>query len=303
MFKSGRALVGLGALVAVPLALAAQGETVSLGPMPWPNQTIKNTMTQDIDMEFTVTGAPPGGAARQDPQGPQGSRGPIRSVGKIVFDSTQTVGGWDAEGHLTMNTTYDRVTADMTIDGRAIPSQNIFDTLKGKTLTAIFDAQGKVVDFRVPNDLAALLPSLKELIVSATGRLPSATLAVGETATAPLNMTLPLPTTGAAPMTLTGQTTFKLLSIHRDGDERIATLEQKSEGKLASSTELPGSTGPLAMNFDFTVVGSGTTQWNPDSGFVKSSDATSTIDGTMGGPIGMTMHGTIRVHIEGTVVR
>jgi hypothetical protein len=300
MFKSCRAFVSLAALVAVPLALAAQGETVSLAPMPWPNQTIKNTMTQDIDMDVTVTDAPPGAGAQQGSQGP---RSPMKSVGKITFDSTQTVGGWDAEGHLTMNTTYDRVTADMTMNGRAVPSQNMFDTLKGKTLTAVFDGQGKVVDFRGPDDLAALMPSLKELMASVTGRLPMVTLAVGETTTAPLNLPLPIPMTGAAPMTLTGQMTLKLLSVHRDGDERIATLEQKSEGKLTSSTELPGPNGPLAMNFNFTVTGGGTTLWNPDSGFVKSSDATSTIDGTMGGPIGMTMHGTTRIHTEGTVVR
>jgi hypothetical protein len=310
MFESRRAFAGLAALLFVPLALAAaQGETVSLGPMPWPNQTIKNTMTQDIDMEVTMTGAPPGGAAQRDPEGPQGRQGPegpqgpMRSSGKIVFDSTQTVGGWDAEGHLTMHVTYDRVTADMTMNGKAVPSQNIFDSLKGKTLTSTFDAQGKVVDFQVPDDLAAMMPSLKELIASATGRLPMVTLAVGETTTVPLNMPLPIPMTGAAPMTLTGQTTIKLLSVHRDGDERIASLEQKSEGKLTSATELPGPNGPIAMKFNFTVVGSGTTEWNPDSGFVKSSTGTSTIDGTMGGPIGMTMHGTIRILTEGAVVR
>jgi hypothetical protein len=297
MFKSRRVFVGLAAFIAVPLALVAQGETVSFGPMPWPNQTIKNTMTQDIDMEVTITGTPPGAGAQQVP------RGPTKSLSKIVFDSTQTVGGWDSEGHLTMNLTYDRVTADMTMDGKAIPSQNIFDTLKGKTLTATFDAQGKVVDFQVPDDLAGMMASLKELMASASGRLPMVTLAVGETTTVPLNMALPIPMTGAAPMTLTGQTTFKLLSVHRDGDERIATLEQKSEGKLSSSTELPGPDGPLAMNVNFTIAGVGTTLWNPDSGFLKSSDATSTIDGTMGGPLGMTMHGTTRVHTQGAVVR
>jgi hypothetical protein len=299
MFESRRAFAGLAALVFVPLALAAaQGETVSLGPMPWPNQTIKNTMTQDIDMEVTMTGP----QAPQAPQGPQASQGPMRSLGTVVFDSTQTVGGWDAEGHLTMHVTYDRVTADMTMNGKAVPSQNIFDSLKGKTLTSTFDAQGKVVDFQVPDDLAAMTPNLKELIASATGRLPMVTLAVGETTTVPLNMALPIPT-GAAPMTLTGQTRFKLVSVHREGDERIASLEQKSEGKLTSSTELPGPNGPIGMNFNFTVVGSGTTEWNPDSGFVKSSTGTSTIDGTMGGPVGMTMHGTIRILTEGAVVR
>ena len=302
MFKSRRAFAGLAALVAVPVALAAQGETVSLGPMPWPNQTIKNTMTQFIDMEVTMTGTPPGGAARQGSQGSQGSQGPMKSLGKVVFDSTQTVGGWDAEGHLSMRMTYDRITADMTMDGKAVPSSSIFDSLNGKTLTATFDAQGKVVDFRAPDDLAPLMPSLKELMASATGRLPMVTLAVGETTTVPLNMALPIPT-GAAPMTLTGQTTFKLLSVHREGNERIASLEQKSEGKLTSSTELPGPNGPIAMNVNFTVVGGGTTEWNPDSGFVKSSTATSTIDGTMGGPVGMTMHGTVRIFTEGTVIR
>jgi len=300
MSERRRAFAGLAALVLVPLALAAQGETVSLGPMPWPNQTIKTTMTQIIDMEVTMSGAPPGGAARRDPQGPPG---PMRSLGKIVFDSTQTVGGWDAEGHLSMNLTYDRVTADMTMNGKAVPTQNMFDSLTGKTLTATFDAQGKVVDFKAPDDLAAMMPSLKDLMASVTGRLPMVTLAVGETTTAPLNMPLPIPMPGAAPMTLTGQTTFKLVSVHRDGDERIASLEQKSDATLTSSTELPGPNGPIAMNFNFTVVGGGTTEWNPDSGFVKSSTATSTIDGTMGGPVGMTMHGTIRVLVEGAVVR
>ena len=57
------------------------------------------------------------------------------------------------------------------------------------------------------------------------------------------------------------------------------------------------------MTVNFTVAGGGTTQWNPDNGYMKSSVVTSVIDGTMTGPASVRIHGTIRTVTESERIR
>lgn len=296
MFETRWAITHLAALVLMVAPLAsAQGEKVSLQSIPAPNQTIRFKMTQDVNMEMTMAGSPAGDALPQ---------GPMKILGTTVFEGTQIVSNRDAEGRVSLDFTYDQVTSTMTMNGKSVLSQNAFNTaLKGKKLTMVFDAQGKVVDFKVPDELASLAPNLNELMTSMMGGLPAVSLGVGETVTVPLNLTLPIPMPGAAPMSMIGQRTFTLLSLNREGADQIARLEQKLDTKLSRSIEMPGPNGPAAMSLDFRMAGSGTMQWNLDRGYMTSSDMASTIDGTMTGPLGMTIHGTIRIVTEGSPIK
>jgi hypothetical protein len=135
------------------------------------------------------------------------------------------------------------------------------------------------------------------------GGLPAVALGVGEAVRVPLNLTLPIPVPSAAPMSMAGQQTFTLLSVGRDGSERIATFGQTLDAKVAQSMAMPGSNGSATMTLDFKTAGNGTTQWNLDRGYVMSSDVTSTVDGIATGPFGLTIHGTIRIVTEGSSVR
>ena len=203
MFDAHRAFARVASLAVVPLVLAAQGEKVSLRPVPAPNQTIKSKVTQEMDLELTTTGMPADAGIAQ---------GPRKLLGRTVFEATQTVGSLDAEGRVSVDFTYDQVSAEITMDGRANPPPNTLDSLKGKTFTMIFDAQGKVVDFKSPDDLTATAPTFNEWMKAITGMLPPVTLGVGETVTVPLNVPLPVPMPGE-PLSMVGQTTFTLRSV------------------------------------------------------------------------------------------
>jgi hypothetical protein len=81
-----------------------------------------------------------------------------------------------------------------------------------------------------------------------------------------------------------GQVQYKLISLEKDGNDRIATVTTTINGKLANDTEIPGPNGSkIKMNVDIKMDGSGTTLSNLDKGIVKSSESKS----TFGGPIRM----------------
>jgi hypothetical protein len=101
---------------------------------------------------------------------------------------------------------------------------------------------------------------------------------------------------------MVGQRTFTLLSVNREGAERIASLEQKSDTRLTRATETPGPNS-AAMKLDFRMVGGGTMTWNLDRGYVRSSETALTMDGTMAGPVEVTFHGTIRAVTESSPIR
>jgi hypothetical protein len=296
MFETRRAITHLAALVlTVAPSASAQSEKVSLGLIPASNQSIRFKMTQDTNMEMAMTGPAASGDMPQ---------GPMKLLGTTVFEGTQIVSNRDAEGRVSLDFTYDQVTSTMTMNGSPVPSQNaINNALKGKKVTIVFDAQGRVVDFKVPDELAVMAPNLKELMTSMMGGLPAVSLGVGETVTLPLNIALPFPIPGAAPVSMVGQRTFTLLSLNREGAERIARLEQKTDTKLTRSMEMPGPNGPSTTNLDFKMAGSGTMEWNLDRGYVTTSDTASTIDGTLTGPLAMTIRGTIRIVTEGSPIR
>ncbi|MEO8256121.1 MAG: hypothetical protein ABI868_02135 [Acidobacteriota bacterium] len=278
-------------LMVAPCGLTAQpAEKVSIGQLPAPGQTIRVKTTQDVNMEMTMVGLPPGGGTPP---------GPMKSLGTMVFEGTQRVTGPDADGRLSVDLNYDRISAGLTMNGRPVPSLNALDTLKGKTFTIVVDAQGKVVDFKFPDNVTAIAPTLKEMMTAMMDGGPTISIAVGETITVPLNFTLTATMPGAPPMSMVGERTFTLLSIARVDGERIASLEYRLAAKRIAMA-MPGPDGPGTMLADFSTTGIGTTQWNLDRGYLVSSDLTSTTDGTMTGPIGMTIHGTIRIVTEGS---
>jgi hypothetical protein len=277
------------ASIIAPSILAAQsGERISLSRAPAPNQTIQFRIVQDTDVDFTMANMP-GGA---------GTAGESAKLGgKTQIEMTMRVGAPDAQGRMSAEVAYDSITANVTVNGVPLSTNSAVAPLQGQTMTATYDAQGALVDVKAPDSLAASGVDLKELLMTLMGRMPTTSLAVGETATIPLDVPFPLPMSGGQSTHLTGQAVYKLISIARDGDARIAHLDYTTDAKMAS--EMPiGDRGSLTM--DVRMTGGGTCQWNVDRRYMKGSDQKMTFEGSVSGGPDMTIHGTMRVQMEGS---
>ena len=277
------------ASIIAPSILAAQGgERISLIWAPAPNQTIQFRIVQDTDVDVVMANMPTGAGTAGDP---------TKLGGKTQIEMTMRVGAPDARGRMTAEVVYDSITASMTVNGVPVSTNSAVAPLQGQTMTATYDAQGALVDVKGPESLAASGVDLKELLMTLVGRMPTTSLAVGETATIPLDVPFPLPMPGGRSMHLTGQAVYKLISIAREGDARIANLDYTTDAKMAS--ELPiGDRGSLTM--DVRMTGGATCQWNVDRRYMKASDQKMTFEGSVSGGPDMTMHGTMRVQMEGS---
>ena len=278
--------------IVAPSVLAAQsGERISLTRAPAPSQTIQFRIVQDTDVEMVTASTPAGAGTAGDP---------TKLGGRTQIEMTMRVSAPDAEGRMSAELAYDSITANMTVNGVPISTTSAVAPLQGQTMTATYDAQGTLVDFKGPDSLAASGVDLKELLTTLTGRMPTASLAVGETAVIPIDVPFPLPMPGGRSMHMTGRSVYKLMSIARDGDNRIAHLDYTTDAKMAS--EMPvGDRGPLTM--DVRMTGGGSCQWNADRRYMKGSDQKMTFEGSVSGGPDMTIHGTIRVLLEGSARR
>ena len=128
-------------------------------------------------------------------------------------------------------------------------------------------------------------------------------MGVGEVATTPLSLTLPLPLPSGAPLKMTGERRSKLVAVDNDAGARVARLEVALDGKMS------GDVTPDAkskIRFDFLLTGGGSTVMDLDKGVIRTSVTTSTINGTIEmagatpGPVApMRMRATTTVTIAG----
>lgn len=283
-------------LVLTSLTVFAQSEKIPVSFIPKPNQVSHLRLQTEMQMEMTFEGdLPPEMAAMN----------PMKMNLKSVIGLTQKTGPVNKQGKIEMEITYDEVASEMTMNGNPVPLGDLGAQTKGKKITATFTQQGEMVEVNAPADMPVTKDALKELMKSVYGNLPKDPLAIGETATMPLNMALPLP--GIAPINLGGQMKIKLARIDKDGTSRIARLDQIIDATLLGPIEFASPQGQIKMNFDFKMTGTGFSELDVDKVLVKSGESTTTLEGKASAPAnsavpipGFSIKGIVKTVITGT---
>lgn len=270
------------AFLAAPPAAIAQSEKVSIRMAPRPGQTVRMTSAQEADIDISIDGAAaaPGVMA-------------MKMAMRMVAAMTQKTGAVKPDGTLDAEITYDQFRIEMSINGQAMPA-DFNNPLTGKTVVFTYNQMGDIVRVQgMPDGLPEDM--FRQLMGSMFGNLPAAALAVGETTTAPMDFTLPLPVPGAAAMKLTGETRLTLVSVDKDARGRSATFTSTTAGGIASDSGSPDGQGKTA--FDLDLRGEGTYVINLDTGMLRSNNVTSSVNGKMkaagAASPGMTMRGTV----------
>ena len=271
--------------------VVAQSEKIALRMAPAPDQTVRMTMAQDMDMELIAdsAGALPGLTA------------PLKMVMRTTMDVTQKVGARKPDGSVDAEITYDQVKVEMTMNGQTLPTSvpSGFSTMK---VTVTYNRNGEIVDVKgLPDTGAIPADTFKQMMSSFYGNLPAEPVGVGETASVPINFTLPLPIPGASAMKMAGDTKMKFVSLDRDdAGNRAARLEAALDGKMTG--DFPSPDGKNSMRLDFLLKGSGTTVMDLTRGVLRSAISSTTIDGKLemgtGAPVAvqpMRMHATMTV--------
>ncbi len=277
----------------------AQSEKITLKIVPEPNQTVRLKMVQEIELEFSVEGDSPLGAALP---------GPMKMVAKTVMALTQKVGAPDKDGNVAAEMTYDELSSETTMNGQPVQLDDTPGKFVGKKVLLTFNKRGEIIDLKIPPELEVPEEAFKQMLKSLYGNMPQTPIGVGEIATTPLDFTVPLPVPGAPPLKMDGQVKVKLVSVEKDAAGRIAKFDQTVDGKMVSNLEIPSTDGKIKMDVDFKMDGTGDMVRNVDKGVLKSSDSKA----TFGGKIKMTseatetklptisMMGTLKIAVTGS---
>lgn len=283
-------------VVALAVCLAgaggsAQTEKVSVRMAPQPGQSIRMDMTQEMDFDLSFDGPTAAGLTSMTMQ--------MRSTMAL----TQKTGPRKADGSVDAEVTYDEFRTELLMNGQAMPA-GAGNEFVGKVVTLTYNRAGEIVGVKglpaggIPDD------TFKQMMGTLLGNLPTTAIGVGETMTAPLDFSLPLPLPGTGPMKLDGETRITLVSIDKDAQGRSARFRSTVNGKMVNDTPPAGTNG---ITFDFTIGGEGTTVMDLDKGVPRSTVSTSTLEGKLGMPAGaapgnapgMLMRGTIKVTMTG----
>jgi hypothetical protein len=262
-----RSLIVAIALAGVAAPALAQSEKVSIRMSPQPGQTVKMTLTQDVDLEVSFGAALPG------------VEGAMKLAVKTVAALTQKTGAPKPDGTIDAEITYDESRTETLLNGQPISSSA--DTqLVGKAVVVTYGQNGQIVDIKGLPAGDALTPDMfKQMLEAFSGSLPATALAVGETTKGPMTFNLPLPIPGADAMKMSGESRLRLVSIDTDAKGRSAKFESALDGKLSSKLDvpLPGVTGAMVVEID--MIGTGTSVMDLDKRVLRSNDYTAKIDG------------------------
>ncbi len=291
LFRAGTAAIALA--ICLP-ALIPREQKVSIRLLPRANETIRFRMTQEMDFDITAQDSDPS----ESPANPTTTK----VLGKTVFAFTEKTGTLDRQHRLPVEVTYDQISIERTVNGVTSPGEGLGGDLVGRKVMMTYDRNGKIVDVKVPAGLALSAETLKETMAGLLVNLPQTPLAVGEQARMPFSAPLPVPTPAGDDLKMAGEMRYTLVSVTRDGNDRIARYDQTVEAKLVTTAELALPSGPGKVHISFTLVGAGGLQLNIDKGVVRSGEVQSTIDGSMYmTPAGselklhtLTLHGTTR---------
>jgi hypothetical protein len=273
----------------------AQSDKLSLLIAPKPNQTSRQTTTQEIVMDISFDGEVPEQLAAM-----KAMKIEVKSVVGMVLKT----GPLDKDGRLEAEISFDQADTEMTMGGNPLPGGGMTKNIIGKKIKIILDSKGTLVDLSTPDDLAASRDMIKQMLQSLYGNLPKEPIGIGETAILPFNLDYPLPLPGAPPMKFDGQVKTKLLALEPDADGRIAKFEQTIYAKILNNINLDSPSGKFAMNLDLKLNGGGISQFNVDKGLEKASEMNLNLDGRIGIKIDpqlpdMLFKGTIKISVIG----
>ena len=258
-------------LILFPVALTAQ-ERVGVRPSPKPGEMIHVTARQEVVLRV--------GVKLEEP-------GPDYLHLNNVVSYTQTNAAVGADGKLDAKIVLETLQLDETIGGA--PRAGLDTTgVKGRILDVTFDRTGKLLGIKVPPDMREVSSRLTQLLAGAYGMinfLPQVELAVGEETVQTTELPMRLPG-NVSQGPLEAKTTLKLRALDKQGDNRIARLQQDIEVATATTA--------------IQMTGGGTIDVNLDRGFVSGTETEWKISGTMqqkGGAPGPPFFGSIRVSV------
>lgn len=293
MYRLHRRPAVVAGFIAASLAAvgtSAQSERVSVRMAPRPDQTVRMTMVQELNMEiaFDAASAPPAVA------------GPMTLSTRTTIAMSQKTGSARPDGTVEAEIAYDDIRVEGSMNGQALPATDLANVLRGLTMVVVYDKDGSVVDVTSPTAPGVTPEAIRQLINGFYGVLPAASLAVGETTSAPLDFDLPIGIPGAPPMKMDGEVRLKLVSIGDEAGRRSARFESTLDGKVVSG--LPGAAGAGQASMNFTMTGDGTWLIDMDRGVMRTGTATNRFDGTVATSAGaapapprMRMTGTLTV--------
>jgi len=281
-----RALL-VGALaVAAPMLIVAQGDQVTLPRKPSPNQTVTVHMTQDMDLQMSMT--PPPAAPGSDDNAAQ-QRPPMKLSGNMMVEGTQKFGDLDDQGRTPCEFTYTDADMDMKMNGMSVPSQNFKDQFVGKSMSFAYAPDGAITAVKVADtspNAANIQSTVQQALSAFTMSIPTKPLKIGETASMPFTMPLAMPIAGGGtPPAFKGTITYTLVRIDGSGDSRVAVLDQKvdatAEGPLPAP---PGQAAGASLTMHMT--GTGQSQMDLTRGIARSGEMSTTMDGSIRPPAG-----------------
>jgi len=255
---------GIVACLAAP-AVFAQSERINIRPAPRPDQTVRMTMNQSLDMDLTIEG----GAAL-----PAGA-GPVKMAVRMTMEMTQKTGPARPDGSYDSELTVGQNHMTIEMNGAPLPAAAPQSQMEGKSVTVTYDGNGRIIDVKMPGGDAAT-DAVRQMLRSFSANLPVSTIGVGETVTTPLEFTLPLPIPGGTGMKMSGVTKMKLVSVGTDGGTRVARFESTSDGQISAA---PASPGGGSMTVDMTIGGDGTTVIDLEKGVLRSGETRARISG------------------------
>jgi hypothetical protein len=173
----------------------------------------------------------------------------------------QTNGRFDDGDRMKCQLTIVDFSLKQYVNGNPKPSGNI-GALAGRTLTAIVDRGGKLVDLQVPEDLKQASTVLKQLVAGAYGvvnLLPAESMSVGDTVTIPSSIPLRL-RAGVEPMQHQTRALTTLRALEKHGGQRVARLEQRIESAGTETMKVNG-VGTIDVNLDRGFVAASSTEW------------------------------------------
>jgi hypothetical protein len=258
-------------ILATSAAIVAQGGKVIIRLIPRPNQTAHFEITQEMDLEVVYE--------RNLEASGKTTSDPMKMTGKSTWVFTQKNGEMNEQGNMEAQITYDRLSMERSMNGKTLTADNLADSLIGKTITLTFDKEGNVVDVKVPPEVNIPADMFRQIMDSMYNNLPKTPLAIGETVAVPFSMPLPIPTPGAGPLNLEGQSKYKLVAIASDGKDSLPRFEQTVEAALVKTIEVDTPSGKSKVNVNVQLTGGGVLELNLNKGILKTGDMQTTVDG------------------------
>jgi hypothetical protein len=254
------------------LPCAGAQTRISIRPEPKEGQTLRLTSAQSVEISSDNEAAP------------------ARIMTEAVLGYKQTNGHFDDQGRMVSQLTIERIDMKQSLNGPP-RSPGDFGQFVGRSMTAVFDRGGKLVDLQVPQDMQQVAAIFKQLVAGAYGALaflPGVAMSIGETATVPSAIPLRLPGS-TAPVPYQTRTVTTLRAVDAPADktrgDRVAHFEQRIESAAESGLLKVAGTGTIDVNLDRGFVAASATKWTfaGSIGALRGapSDSSQGIQGTM----------------------